>query len=136
MSTAHPSTVRVRVKSRTGDAFVRAGRLFRADAWTAVEVPLDVALVLHDDPWLDVRDLAPDAPVDAGPGADAGSLERQLAEAHARIVALEARLREVELQRDRELDQLRETHARELSAANAAGRKAKQQATSSGDIVT
>jgi len=117
-----PPTARVRVKSRTGDVYVRAGRSWRADAWVSVEVPLDVAVRLHDDPWLDVRDLTADAPVsnDSAGIAENGTLERQLADAHARIAALEERVRDVERQHGLELEQLREAHARELSAAIAA----------------
>jgi hypothetical protein len=119
-----PATARIRVKSRTGDVYVRAGRGWRADAWTSVEVPLDVALRLHDDPWLDVRDLAPDAPVvdDSAAAGEPGrgTLERQLADAHTAVAALEARLRDVERQHALELEQLRDAHARELSAASAA----------------
>lgn len=122
MSGATPMA-RLRVKSRTGDVYVRAGHHWPADRWARVEVPLDIALRLHDDPWLDVRDLSADAEVDAADGASAETpptLERDLADAHARLAQLEERLRNAELQHARELEQLRDTHARELSAMQAA----------------
>ncbi|MBI2388646.1 MAG: hypothetical protein HYV09_03430 [Deltaproteobacteria bacterium] len=116
-----PAMVRVRVKSKTGDVYVRAGRHWRADRWMRVEVPLDVALRLHDDPWLDVRDLPEDAPVDVDPAApEATTLERHLADAHEKVAALEERLRTVEAAHELELEQFREAHAREISAVTSA----------------
>lgn len=121
---APPATARIRVKSKTGDVYVRAGRSWRADRWSRVEVPLDVAVRLHDDPWLDVRDLPEDADIDTDPTSpETTTLERQLADAHAKVAALEERIRIVEEAHERELDQLRETHARELAALAARNRK-------------
>jgi hypothetical protein len=114
-----PPLVRLRVKSKTGDVYCRAARFFRHDAWVSIEVPLDVAVRLHDDPWLDVRDLPPDAPVDAAPpAAGAGpraAPEEQLEAAKETIRALEERLRAAEEAHVRELATLREAHARELA---------------------
>lgn len=117
-----PALVRVRVKSKTGDVYVRAGRRWPADRWTRVELPLDVALRLHDDPWLDVRDLPADAPVDsdAAPPTESSMLDRKLADAHARVAELEERVRTLENTHALELEQLREAHERELSAATSA----------------
>lgn len=115
-----PAMVRVRVKSKTGDVYVRAGRHWPTDRWARVEVPLDVAVRLHDDPWLDVRDLAPDAELDIEPSAEGTNRERQLADAQAKVAELTERLRVLEEQHVLELDRLREAHARELSAVTAA----------------
>jgi len=72
---------RVRGKSRTGGLFRRAGLLFRADAWTVVDVSDDVLAILRGEPWLDVRDApnAPDVAVEAPPSDDLlGRLHRAL----------------------------------------------------------
>lgn len=118
-----PILVRVSAKSRTGGPYRRAGRVWRADAWIAVEVPLEIALRLHDDPWLDVKDLDPDAEVEAAPADTRPEAERLLELARARVAELEGRLHEAEaaaVQHAGAMTSLREAHARELSAAKAA----------------
>jgi len=113
---SEPTFVRVRVRSKTGDLYVRAGLLFRHDGWSSMEVPLDVALRLHEDPWLDVRDLAPDAPVDAPDASTGARLEKQLTEARVRIDQLEEELDRLKRLHAEELVQLREAHEAEISA--------------------
>jgi hypothetical protein len=110
--------VTVRVKSRTGDIYVRAGRFIPHDRWDTIEVPVDVATALAKDPWIDVRDLpagmTPSEPLEPWAGT---SLERQLEEAHTRIDALERDLKAARQTHQAELEKLREAHARDLDEA-------------------
>lgn len=108
--------VTIRVKSRTGDIYVRAGRFIPHDRWDTIEVPIEVAAALAKDPWIDARDLpagmASSAPPEAGT-----SLERQLEEAHARVEALEHELEAARLAHQAELEKLREAQARDFDVA-------------------
>ncbi|MGZ3456343.1 MAG: hypothetical protein ACXVEF_42455 [Polyangiales bacterium] len=120
-----PSLVSVRVKSRTGDVYVRGGLFFRHDAWSTVEVALEVALKLHGDPWLDVRDIPADFLPNTG-GAVVGpdgegsasreELKQQLEAAHATVTALDEQLRVIAETHVREIEALREAHRKELAA--------------------
>lgn len=110
--------VTVRVKSRTGDIYVRAGRFIPHDRWDTIEVPGEVAAALAKDPWIDARDLPAGMSSSAPLESEAGtSLERQLVEAHARIEALEHELEAARLAHQAELEKLREAHARDLDVA-------------------
>lgn len=53
-------TVRLRVKSKTGDVHVQAGKVWSAKHWLVVDVPVDVALQLRADRCLDVQVLPAD----------------------------------------------------------------------------
>jgi hypothetical protein len=110
--------VTVRVKSRTGDIYVRAGRFIPHDRWDTIEVPIDVAAALAKDPWIDARDLPAGMASSAPQESEAGtSLERQLVEAHTRIEALEHELEAARLTHQAELEKLREAHVRDLDVA-------------------
>jgi len=107
--------VTIRVKSRTGDIYVRAARFFPHDRWETIEVPAEVATVLARDPWLDVRGLPDEIREVASPSNEpATSLERPLEAAHARIEALERELEAAHLAHAAELERSREAHARDL----------------------
>ena len=108
--------VTVRVKSRTGDIYVRAGRFIPHDRWDTIEVPVDVAAALAKDPWIDARDLPAGMASSEPRESEAGtSLERQLEEAHTRIEALEHELEAARVTHHAELEKLREAHARDLA---------------------
>jgi hypothetical protein len=107
--------VTIRVKSRTGDIYVRAGRFIPHDRWDTIEVPVDVAATLAKDPWIDARDLPAGMAANEPPESKAAtSLERQLEEAHTRIEALEHELATARHTHQAELEKLREAHARDL----------------------
>jgi hypothetical protein len=108
--------ITIRVKSRTGDIYVRHARFFPHDKWATIEVPVDIANALAKDPWLDVRGL----PAASGPAEvrdPEQALDRALASATARIEALEQELERVLAAHAQELERLRDTHARELEEA-------------------
>jgi hypothetical protein len=110
--------VTIRVKSRTGDIYVRAGRFIPHDRWDTIEVPVEVAAALAKDPWIDARDLPAGMASPEPRESEAGtSVERQLVEAHARIQALEHELEAARLTHHAELEKLREAHARDLEEA-------------------
>ncbi len=110
--------VTIRVKSRTGDIYVRAGRFFPHDRWETVEVTPDVAASLANDRWLDVKGLPDGIVAEPAPPSDPPtSLERQLDATHAHIESLERELEAARLAHASELERLREAHARDLDEA-------------------
>ena len=85
---APATTVRVRVKSRTGDAYYRGPRSWPAHEWARAEVTLEELELLSNDRWLDVLLLSDDEALDPPPL----SIEQQLRNARAEIANLRAEL--------------------------------------------
>jgi len=82
------ATVRVRVKSRTGDAYYRGPRSWPAHEWARAEVSLEDLELLSHDQWLDVQLLGDHEALDPPPL----SIEQQLRNARTEIANLRAEL--------------------------------------------
>lgn len=96
---------RVQGKSRTGGLYRRAGLIFRADAWTIVDVRDEVLAILRADVWLDLKD-ASGAPDQAVAVVVTDDLAGRLQAALVRIETLEAELAEARRAHLADLDML------------------------------
>ena|SRR5207248_835824 len=81
-------THRVRVKSRTGDAYFRGPRSWPAHEWARAEVTPEELALLSADKWLDVLPLAEDESLDP----PQLSVEQLLRNALGEIASLRAEL--------------------------------------------
>jgi len=81
-------TVRVRVKSRTGDAYFRGPRSWPATSWARCEITISEFELLSHDQWLDVVLLEEHESIEAPERSPSELLE----EARQEIAALRAEI--------------------------------------------